>query len=334
MALGDAALDWKRVCRNVQVERKSLKYGPENRECDVRWRYREDTGISLRAVYYSSQDGKLRTWTEQHFPATGPSIPLTTTYADGAVSIDFPRGSFGRLYKQYIDIKYTFVGHESADKFQTLLYTNNGVDPAELKFDRPILAISSNKNPTECRNKNLRLWRRVETQLVDGELITSEVLVLLFYTSALEEEKGHWVEEPHYAFEWLADSIYKKESDKLTLVFSKDPSRWATDKLLKRRKSSTRSESEPVNSSLFERKRNDSMEMPELARSESRASGSLNGSLQSPRSIFGNGSGFSRAGNLNRFGYSELDIKFQSKKDRRAFLDVWKQHVKPLVAAS
>jgi hypothetical protein len=259
---------------------------------------------------------------------------LTTTYADGAVSIDFPRGSFGRLYKQYIDIKYTFVGHESADKFQTLLYTNNGVDPAELKFDRPILAISSNKNPTECRNKNLRLWRRVETQLVDGELITSEVLVLLFYTSALEEEKGHWVEEPHYAFEWLADSIYKKESDKLTLVFSKDPSRWATDKLFKRRKSSTRSESEPVNSSLFERKRNDSMEMPELARSESRASGSLNGSLQSPRSIFGNGSGFSRAGNLNRFGYSELDIKFQSKKDRRAFLDVWKQHVKPLVAAS
>ncbi|KAF7674301.1 hypothetical protein GT037_008067 [Alternaria burnsii] len=332
MALGDAALDWKRVCRNVQVERKSLKYGPENRECEVRWRYREDTGISLRAVYYSSQDGKQRIWTEQHFPATGPSIPLTTTYADGAVSIDFPRGSFGRLYKQYIDIKYTFVGHESADKFQTLLYTNNGVDPAELKFDRPILAISSNKNPTECRNKNLRLWRRVETQLVDGELITSEVLVVLFYTSALEEDKGHWVEEPHYAFEWLADSIYKKESDRLTLVFSKDPSRWATDKLFKRRKSSTRSESEPVNSSLFERKRNDSMEMAE-ARLESGVSGSLNGSLKSQRNIFGNGSGFSRAGNLNRFGYSEFDIKFQGKKDRRAFLDVWKQHVKPLVAA-
>jgi hypothetical protein len=260
---------------------------------------------------------------------------LTTTFIDdGAVSIDFPRGSFGKLYKQYIDIKYTFVDHKSADKFQTLLYTNNGADPADLKFDRLITAISSNKNPTECRGRNLRLWRRAETHLVDGEPVTSEVLVLLFYTSALEE-KGHWVEEPHYAFEWLTDSVYKRASDKLTLVFSKDPSRWATDKIFKRRKSSTRSESEPATSSLPQRKRNDSMEIPGIARSESGTPASPNGSLKSSRaSIFGNGSGFSRAANLNRFGYSELEIKFQNKGDRRAFLDVWKQHVKPLSASS
>ncbi|CAG5184027.1 uncharacterized protein ALTATR162_LOCUS10873 [Alternaria atra] len=318
IALGDAALDWKRICRNVQVERKSLKYGPENHECEVRWRYREDTGISLRAVYHSTQDGKLRTWTEQHFPATGPSIPLTTTYIDGAVSIDFPRSSFGRLYKQYIDIKYTFVGRESADKFQTLLYTNNGADPAELKFDRPILAISSNKNPTESG----RWWARH---------IRGPGVAILHKRI---RRGGHWVEEPHYAFEWLMDSVYKKDSDKLTLVFSKDPSRWATDKLFKRRKSSIRSESEPANLSLPQRKRNDSMEIPGLARSESGASASPNGSLRSSRSIFENGSGSSRAANLNRFGYAELEIKFQSKKDRRAFLDIWKQYVKPLSAAS
>ncbi|KAL6164143.1 hypothetical protein ACJQWK_09818 [Exserohilum turcicum] len=149
MALGEAALDWKRICRSAQVERRSVKYGAESRDCDVRWRYREDTGITIRAVYQSSQDRKLRTWIEQHFPATGPSIPLTTTYPDGAVSIDFPRGSFGKLDKQYTDIKYTFSGYETAEKFQTLLYTNNGADAAELKFDRPILSISSDKNPTE-----------------------------------------------------------------------------------------------------------------------------------------------------------------------------------------
>jgi hypothetical protein len=329
IALGDAALDWKRICRNVQVERKSLKYGSENHECEVRWRYREDTGISLRAVYHSSHDGKLRIWTEQHFPATGPAIPLTTTYVDGAVSVDFPRNSFGKLYKQYIDIKYTFIGHESANKFQTLLYTNNGADAAKLEFDRPILAISSDKTPTECRGRNLRLWRRTETHLVDGRLATSEVLVLLFYTTALEE-KGHWVEEPHYAFEWLTESVYTRDSDKLMLIFSKDPSRWAADKLFKRRKSSTETEPEPTNSFLFSEKRNDSMEISRFSRSDSATSVSSNGSLKSPRGICRDGSGFLRAANLNRFGYSALEIKFQSKKDRRAFLDIWKEYVKPL----
>jgi len=333
IALGEAALEWKRICRTVQVERKSVKYGHESRDCDIRWRYREDTGISIRAIYYSSQDGKLRTWTEQNFLAIGPSIPLTTTYADGAVSIDFPRASFGKLEKQYTDIKYTFTGYESAEKFQTLLYTNNGADPAELKYDRPIITISSNIHATECRGRNLRLWNRTETRLEDDGPATFEVLVLLFYTSALED-KGHWVEEPHYAFEWLTESTYKKESDKLTLVFSKDPSRWTSDKLFQRRKSSVRTEAQPKSPSIFSRKRNDSMEIPQLTRSRTGASISSHGSIKSQKSLNGEGASSSRTGNVNRFGYSELEIKFQSKTDRRAFLDVWKQYVKPLSVAA
>ncbi|EFQ94213.1 hypothetical protein PTT_08183 [Pyrenophora teres f. teres 0-1] len=333
IALGEAALEWKRICRTVQVERRSVKYGHESRNCDVRWRYREDTGISIHTVYHSSQDGKLRTWTEQHFHATGPSIPLTTTYADGAVSIDFPRGSFGKLEKQYTDIKYTFTGYEQAEKFQTLLYTNNGADPAELKYDRPVITISSNLHITECRGRNLRLWNRTETRLEDNGLATFEVLVLLFYTSALED-KGHWVEEPHYAFEWLTESTYKKESDKLTLAFSKDPSRWTSDKLFQRRKSSTRAELQSKSPSIFSRKRNDSMEIPQSTRSKTGGSVSSTGSIKSHGNLNGDGASSSRAGNMNRFGYSELEIKFQSKTDRRAFLDVWKQYVKPLSAVA
>jgi hypothetical protein len=334
MALGETALDWKRICRSVDVERNSVKYKAESKTCEVRWRYREDTGISIRAVYHSSQDGKLRTWIEQHFPATGPSIPLTTTFPDKAVSIDFPRNSFGKLDKQYTDIKYTFSGYESAEKFQTLLYTNNGADPAELKFDRPILTISSDKNPTECRGRNLRLWRRTETHLEDDGPVTFDVLVLLFYTSALED-KGHWVEEPHYAFEWLSEATFKKESEKLTLVFSKDASRWKSDKLFQRRKSSSAStvaaaKSPSSSASIFSRKRNDSMEIPHLTRSGTRASVVSNGSMKSFKSVLGGGENPGRLGNLNRFGYSELEIKFQNKKDRRAFLDVWKEYVKSL----
>jgi hypothetical protein len=51
-------------------------------------------------------------------------------------------------------------------------------------------------------------------------------------------------------------------------------------------------------------------------------------SVSSVTSIFGgrpNG-----AGGLNRFGYGELEIRFQSKKDSKAFLDVWRQYVRPL----
>jgi hypothetical protein len=345
IALGEAALEWKRICRTVEVERTSLKYGSENKQCDVRWRYREDTGISLRAVYHSSQDGKLRTWTEQHFPATGPSIPLTTTHPDGAVSINFPRRSFGRLDKQYIDIKYTLSGYESAEKLQTLLYTNNGADPAELKFDRPVLTISTNKNPNECRGQNLRLWHRSETHLEQNGPVTYDVLVLLFYTNALEDQ-GHWVEEPHYAFEWISESIYKKDSEKLTLVFSKDPKKWRSHKLFQdrkpsaandqRRKSSAISDVTPKSPSIFPRKRNDSMEVSELKRSNTiiSASSTSAASVTSVKSMNHRGSMASRPGSLNRFGYSELEIKFQNKKDRRAFLDVWKLYVKPLSVSS
>ena len=343
IALGEGALSWDTLCRKVQVERQATetvqgreRTNAESKECDVHWRYREDTGISLRAVYRSSKDGKAKPWTIQHFPATGPSIPLTTTYPDGEVSIDFPRGSFGKLEKHCTDIKYTFPGSDSAEKFQTLLYTNNGADTADLKFDRPVVSISSNKNPTECRGRNVRLWRRSETHLNENGPVTFDVLVLLFYTSALED-KGHWVEEPHYAFEWLTESVYKKDSDKLTLVFSKDPTKWTADKLFQRRKPSRGSISQdaPKSPSIFSRKRNDSMEIPELTRSGTGAStASAAPSIMSIRSISGRDAGSSRVGNLNRFAYSELDIKFQSKKDRRAFLELWKEYVKPLGAAA
>ncbi|KAF1845614.1 uncharacterized protein K460DRAFT_111668 [Cucurbitaria berberidis CBS 394.84] len=342
IALGEGAMEWNSLCRKVQVERQSAEHVHgrerivvETKECDVHWRYREDTGISLRTLYRSSKDNKPRPWTMQHFPATGPSIPLTTTYADGEVSVDFPRGSFGKLDKHWTEIKYTFNGYDSAEKFQTLLYTNNGTDSAELKYDRPILSISSNKNSPECRGRNLRLWRRSETHLEQNGPVTFNALVLLFYTSALD--KGHWVEEPHYAFEWLADSIFKKDSDKLTLVFSKDPAKWTSDKLFQRRKSSNSSvASNPATprSPTFSRKRNDSMEIPGMARSGTDVSVASSAISITSRSVFGrsNGSVSSRAGNLNRFGYSELDIKFQNREDRRAFLDVWKEYVKPLGA--
>ncbi|KAH7341180.1 hypothetical protein BKA66DRAFT_580388 [Pyrenochaeta sp. MPI-SDFR-AT-0127] len=343
IALGEGALEWNSLCRKVQVERQSLEHLhgreriiTESKECDVHWRYREDTGISLRALYRSSKDGKPRPWTTQHFPATGPSIPLTTTYADGEVSIDFPRSSFGKLDKHWTDIKYTFCGHDPAQKFQTLLYTNNGIDAAELKYDRPILSISSNKNPTECRGRNLRLWRRSETHLERDVPATCDVLVLLFYTSALEE-KGHWVEEPHYAFEWLTDSTSKKDSDKLTLVFSKDPAKWTPDKLFQRRKASKGSIiSEEPSSPAIMSKRNDSMGISSLARYGTRVS--IASTVTSSKSLRGtcgsdSSSSPSRIGNLNRFGYSELEIKFQNKKDRKAFLDVWAQYVKPLGAS-
>ncbi|KNG49266.1 mfs phs inorganic phosphate transporter [Stemphylium lycopersici] len=332
IALGGAALEWKTICRSAEVERKSVKHGAESRECDILWRYREDTGISLCAVYHSSKDGKLRPWIEQGFLATGPSIPLTTTYADGAVSIDFPRGSFGKLDKQYTDVKYTFAGYDSAKKFQTLLYTNNGSDPAVLHFDRPIVAISSNKNSTECRGRNLRLWLRPETHLEDDGPVTFDVLVLLFYTSALGD-KGHWVEEPHYAFEWLADATYKKDSDKLKLVFSKNPTRWKTDKLSLRRKSSSTC-TVPKSPFVTPRKRNDSMEIPDLTRSATGASALSNSSNKSTKSGLGSRDNSTHPGNLNRFGYSELDIKFHTKKDRRAFLDIWKEYFKPLSKAA
>ncbi|KAH8731554.1 hypothetical protein GQ44DRAFT_671543 [Phaeosphaeriaceae sp. PMI808] len=335
IALGDGALQWSSLCRKVQVERKFSERVQgrektifETQECDIHWRYREDGGISLRSTYRSKETRKARHWTMQDFPSLGPSIPLTTTI-DEEVSIDFPRGSFGRLDKQWSDIKYTFAQSESSTAFQTLLYTNNGKDAAKLEFDRPIRTISSDKNARECRGKNLRLWRRTDMHLGTSGPVTSEVLILLFYTSFLEE-KGHWVEEPHYAFEWLTESVYNKTSDKLTLVFSKDPKRWTSDKLFQRRKSSQGSVSDNMPSSPITTKRKDSMEIPGITRSGTRGSvASMADSIKSSHSVFGKSS-TSRNGNLNSFGYAKLDIEFQNSKDRRAFLDVWKMYVKPL----
>ncbi|KAF1836805.1 hypothetical protein BDW02DRAFT_208749 [Decorospora gaudefroyi] len=328
LALGEAALNWKRLCRRVQVERKSLEYGPESRECEVRWRYRENTGISLRFVYTSSQNGKPRVWMEQHFPATGPSIPLTTTHVEAAkeiaISIDFPMKSFGKLDKQYTDINYTFTDFAAAKKFQTFLYTNNGADPAELKYDQPVLVVSSDKNSTECRGRNLRLWLRTETLLEQDGPVTFPVLVLLFYTNALED-KGHWVEEPHYAFEWLTDSTYKKDSDTLRLPFSKDPSRCASEKLRKATPDTNAPQKSP---SIFSRRnRTDSMEIPNLKRSGTRTSVSSNGSVNSEKNMYGRGL---RAGSVNRYGYKEFKIQFRCERDRKAFLEVWREYVKPL----
>ncbi|KAF2792264.1 hypothetical protein K505DRAFT_408752 [Melanomma pulvis-pyrius CBS 109.77] len=332
IALGQGALDWNKLCRRVDVERESSK-GIESKECDVHWRYREDAGLSIRSVYRDERTKKVQVWIVQHFPATGPSIPLTTSYPDGDISIDFPRKSFGKLDKRCTDIKYTFTDQEVSRKLQTLLYTNNGKDEAELLFDRPVQTLSSNKNKPECRGKNIRLWRKTEQQLGPNGLVCVDVLMLLFYTSALPEDRAHWVEEPHYVFQWLDESVYKKSSEKLELIFSKEPGKWGKDKLFKRaRKSSKDSyyangEAESVG---------DGMSMSAITTTTLRRSGTVSSvasssaaSVKSNKSsIFGNGRE-RQVNSLNRFEYSELEIKFQNKKDRKEFLEVWRLYVKP-----
>jgi hypothetical protein len=332
IALGESALDWRTLCRKVQVERKPPSGPSESRECDIHWRYNEDAGIAVRSVYRSGD--RVKVWTVQSFPATGPSIPLTTSYPDGDVSIDFPRASYGRLGKMCTDVKYTFANQETSSKMQTLLYTNNGVDAAELLFDRCVLAVSSNLNKPECRAKNIRLWKKSEEQ--NGK--TSDVLVLLFYTSALPDERAHWVEEPHYAFQWLTDDTCTKSSDKLTLVFSKEPRKWSRDKLFQQRKASSASISSVIDAPPASRR-----DSGQSARSSPPSPGisglirigtqtsitSVSSNLSS-RSLFGR-PGHNRVGDLNRFGYNELEIKFQSKSDRKDFVALWQQYVKQLV---
>jgi hypothetical protein len=273
----------------------------------------------------------------QSFPATGPSIPLTTSYPDGDVSIDFPRASYGRLDKRCADIKYTFAGQEASHDFQTLLYTNNGADDAQLLFDRCVLTVSSNLNKPECRGKNVRLWRKSEEY--NGKVV--DVLLLLFYTSALPDERAHWVEEPHHAFQCLTDVMCKKVSDKVTLVFSKEPGRWNKDKLFQRRKSSFASTASASPATLTERRDSSqsilslppSPDIPNLVRSGTHTSVVSVTSIKSSRSTFGR-LGHSRTGDLNRFGYNELEIKFQSKSDRKDFVMLWQQHVEQLDAQS
>jgi hypothetical protein len=334
IALGDSALDWKPLCRKVQVERKPHSGPAESRECDIHWRYNEDAGIAIRSVYRSSE--KVKAWTMQTFPATGPSIPLTTAYPDGDVSIDFPRASYGRLDKRCTDIKYTFANQETSSKMQTLLYTNNGVEEADLLFDRCVLTVSSNLNKPECRGKNVRLWRKSEEQ---NDKI-ADVLVLLFYTSALPDEQAHWVEEPHYAFQWLTDDACAKSSDKLTLVFSKEPGKWNRDKLFQRRKSSSASISAVADASPISRRDSGqsarsppaSPGITALLRRDTQTSIVSSTSNLSSRSLFRQRSGRNRVGDLNRFGYNELEIRFKSKSDRKDFVALWQQHVKQLVS--
>lgn len=320
IALGPGALQWNKLCNRVEVERTRKAQCVEIKECDLHWRYREDTGISIRSVYQSKQSKELKVWVIQHFPATGPSIPSTTSYQDGDISIDFPRDSFGKLEKGCTDVKYICKDDRSSTKLQKLLYTNNGMEEAELLYDRPVITISSNLNKPECRGKNVRLWRRSEAHIGPNGFETADVLVLLFYTSALEDDKAHWVEEPHYGFQWLDDSAYKKSSDKVQLTFSKEPGKWTREKIFQRRKSSKSSEKPGKQES-----------MSNLARSDTVISSVSSSavSVKSAKSIFGGKP--SAAGNLNRFGYSELEIKFQSKTDRKDFVDIWKEYVRPLV---
>jgi hypothetical protein len=40
-----------------------------------------------------------------------------------------------------------------------------------------------------------------------------------------------------------------------------------------------------------------------------------------------------RVGDLNRFGYSKLEIEFQNKADRKDFVEIWGKFVKPQGAA-
>ncbi|KAF3032529.1 hypothetical protein E8E12_002302 [Didymella heteroderae] len=334
IALGDNALDWKPLCRKVQVERKPHSGPPESRECDIHWRYNEDAGIAVRSVYRSSD--KVKVWTMQTFPATGPSIPLTTAYPDGDVSIDFPRASYGHLDKRFTDIKYTFANQETSSKMQTLLYTSNGVEAAELLFDRCVLTVSSNLNKPECRGKNVRLWIKSEEH--NDKL--SDVLVLLFYTSALPEEQAHWVEEPQYAFQWLTDDVCAKSSDRLTLVFSREPGKWNRDKLFQRRKSSSPSISPVLDASPTSRRDSgQSARSPPaspgisgLGRRDTQTSIVSTASSLVYRPLFGQRSALNRMSDLNRFGYNELEIKFQNKSDRKDFVALWQQHVKQLVS--
>lgn len=322
IALGKGALDWTPLCRKVAVERASSK-GIEEMRCDIFWRHREDTGITVRCLYKSSSGTKE--WIVQHFPATGPSIPLTTTHVDGEISVEFPRSSFGRLEKRCTDIKYSFANANASLPLQNLLYTNNGKDRAELMYDRPIVTISSDKNRPECRNKNIRLWRRTEEQEGPNGPEDVDVLLVLFFTSALPEEKAHWVEEPHYVFQWLDESVYKKNSDKLELTFSKEPGKWSRDKMFKRRKNSKDMPSN-LNEETALALRRSSLQRQSTINSVASSSMSIKSSKSS---IFGGGKR-PRAGNLNRFGYSDLKIEFKCKQDRKDFLAVWRQYVRPL----
>jgi hypothetical protein len=301
--IGPGALAWQALCRKVQVQRTSPR-GVETKLCDLHWRHREDGGMSIRSVVRSTTDGKARLFTTQHFPASGPSIPQATSYPDGETSIEFPRGSYGKLDKWYTDINYTLRDSESSNKLQTLLYTNDGKDDAELIYDRPIITISTNLNKPECRAKNLRLWRRNgidRGRYVDG-------VQMLFYTNALREDKGHWVEESHTAFEPLPLNL--PPSDRLTLFFRKDtmPAKSRIPGWLRSVRQTTYSVAKSNSSSADV----SALDFDVISTDSSPPTFSHS----SLPSMF-------ETSSRNRFGYSKIEIKFQSKADCNDFLLVW-----------
>ncbi|KAJ4296420.1 hypothetical protein N0V90_006465 [Kalmusia sp. IMI 367209] len=313
LTLGESALRWNKLCRKVDVKRTASNQ-IETRICDIHWRYGEDAGLNLRSVYRGT-GGQVRVWVAQHFPATGPSIPLTMTYPKGESSITFPRKSFGKLNKQCTDVRYTFANQDDSRRFQEVLYTNGGRQKAELLYDRPVLTVSSDLNRPESRGKNIRLWRKSEQN--------ADVLMLLFYTSALPEDSAHWVEEPHYAFQWLHESV-KKHSDHLTLIFNKDPERQTGNKLFERKWSYQHNFSkDQIRSS----KSVDSTHtLGDIDAVTSSTSMSLNNNWTEsvPRNPIQR-----TIRNWNRFGYDRLEIRFQNRGDQMAFVDIWKNHVNP-----
>jgi hypothetical protein len=230
--------------------------------------------------------------------------------------MEFPKRRFGKLRGDCTDIKYIFRDAASSKRFQTLLYTN-GKNDAELLFDRPVTRIHSNLSSNECRGKNIRLWQRSEQHNTRNGLGTVDVLMVVFYTSALHEKEARWVEEPHHAFQWLEDSVYKKNTNKVKLTFSKDPSRWRPDKLFQqRRKSSNTSVAETP--SPLSRSNTTALSLSAISPVQSRSQSRLS-FLDTPPP----------RNDSNKYEYSKLEIEFQNVEDRNDFLAIWKEYVKP-----
>jgi hypothetical protein len=315
--------EWRRLCRKVQVERESKWEGrimKESRKCDLHWQYRDDGGISICSAYRSEQNHKTHGgWTLQQFTSLGPGIPLITSITDDITEIEFPQGSFGRLEKGFTNIRYIVNKPETSMKLQTFLYTNNGKEAANLLYDRPIFTIVSNLNNPELRERNLRLWRRNEVH--NGSCI--DVVYILFYTNALLEPEAHWVEEPTTAFQMLTDVVDNKLSDRVTLVFRdrKSSSKWGTADLLRR---------EPRPSSPRWRTGYSSESLQDTSEMVSQDSDPMQTTL-SPHAKDTESSKptFDELKSFNRFGYSQLEIKFRSKSDCRDFLNIWRQTLDP-----
>lgn len=298
VAQNSGSRDWVKLCRKVRVERVNNEY-TESTECDLHWRYREDGGLSIRSVYRHEKQTRL--WITQHFPAACPPIPFTAESPDGDVMVNFPKDSFGNLGKQYTNIRYTFTHQEQSVALQTLLYTNNGLFEAELLFDRPIITVSSNLNKPECRGGNVRLWRRREKQKDDDIMVQS--LVLLLYTSDLPDDRAHWVEEPHYAFEPLDYTIFEKNTNRVRLVFAQSTKHDGNKSFMRWNIPNIR---------LEHGKDLPSWPSVNTATSFTSSSERLVG-LQGPQSP------------VNRFGYSELEIHFSNRRDKQEFGELWRK---------